>query len=519
MRKTNQILPGGVFGNALVAKTMRFDQVLVGLCIHTILFIAIILITRASILKLPHYAMVCMRRIPLLKTAAMHFLSFPHYFFKKYDALKKSALDMLTHDVISSEISSSVIDDAIWQARSEKNSGDSQRKQKAVVHENKNDAKPPVVEQKIMSAAPYQLPPASLFFYPDSTRDEFHQAKRHEQLAAVLEEKLQRFGIQGKVVSIKAGPVVTLFEYQPHIDAKVSRIVALEDDLALALQATSIRIIAPIPGRSVVGFEVANQHRLPVYFSHLLQTNEWQKSTAQLPLILGADTSGAKVIVDLASMPHLLIAGSTGSGKSVALNTMLVSLLCKKTPEQVRLILIDPKRLEFAPYSAIPHLLFPIVDDPRQAGVALKWAVQEMERRYQILADASVRHIYDYQKLCAGNPEREALPFIVIIIDELSDLMMVAAKEVEWRIARIAQMARAAGIHLIVATQRPSVDVITGIIKVNFPSRIAFKVSSKIDSRIIIDSGGADKLLGKGDMFIFRCRFAYYARSQCVYFR
>jgi S-DNA-T family DNA segregation ATPase FtsK/SpoIIIE len=488
-------LPGGVLGNALLSRLAAFDQFLVGICIHGFVGISLVLITRASVLKVPHYGMMFVYQLKMLKKLAVYFFwlrSVRERIATKKDAFFKwIAGDLIVHE--DNEQTVHIGDDAIWKSI-EKNA-----ESKQCIEPKIEKKVEPIVHKKIENA-PFQLPSSSLFVHPDATKEELSLAKRHEQLAAVLEEKLQRFGIQGRVVGIKSGPVVTLFEYQPHIDAKVSKILALEDDLALALQALSIRIIAPIPGRSLVGFEVANQTRLPVYFSSLINSQEWQRSTAQLPLVLGADTSGNKMIVDLAAMPHLLIAGSTGSGKSVALNAMIVSLLCKKTPEQLRLILIDPKRLEFAAYAGTAHLLFPIVDDAKQASVALKWAVQEMERRYQLLAAEGVRHIYDYQKLCTQDDMREKLPLIVIIIDELSDLMMVAGKEVELRIARIAQMARAAGMHLIVATQRPSVDVITGIIKVNFPSRIAFKVSSKIDSRIILDCAGADKLLGKGDM-------------------
>jgi len=315
--------------------------------------------------------------------------------------------------------------------------------------------------------------------------------------ASVLEEKLRCFGVLGSVVGIKNGPVVTLFEYQPDIDSKISKIIALEDDLALALQAVSIRIIAPIPGKSVVGFEVSNVRRKNVLLAELIQSSAYEKCTADIPLILGQDIIGNNVVVDLAKMPHLLVAGSTGSGKSVALNTMLVSILCARTPDEVRLILIDPKRLEFAPYADIAHLLFPIITEPKQAITVLAWVVNEMETRYKRMAEKGARHCVDYNKLVE---DTDKVPFIVVIIDELSDLMMTAGKEIEGLIIRITQKARAAGIHMIVATQRPSVDVITGLIKVNFPSRISFRVTSKIDSRTILDCGGADKLLGQGDM-------------------
>jgi DNA segregation ATPase FtsK/SpoIIIE-like protein len=338
--------------------------------------------------------------------------------------------------------------------------------------------------------------------------------------AEKLEEKLSHFGIKGSVVAVRPGPVITLFEYKPEIDSKISKIMSLEDDLALALKAVSIRIIAPIPGRSVVGFEIANNLRQSVFLSDIVNCDEFETFDGNLPLVFGVDIVGRPIVTDLVKMPHLLVAGATGSGKSVGLNAMLVSMLCKLKPDELKLILIDPKRLEFAPYADIPHLLFPIVTNPRTAAPVLKWLVQEMERRYDKMAEAGVRNIIEYRELmkdgCSAQEdssirfasqntqgertlERE-MPFIVLMIDELADLMMVAGKDVEMQIARIAQMARAAGIHMIVATQRPSVDVLTGLIKVNFPSRVAFRVSSKIDSRTIVDCAGAEKLLGRGDM-------------------
>ncbi len=348
----------------------------------------------------------------------------------------------------------------------------------------------------IEKKATYKLPPENLFtIVPSSYAQE--NMDELQSRAKILEEKLKRFGVQGKVTSIKCGPVVTLFEYEPHIDSKISKIVSLEDDLALALQAMSIRIIAPIPGTAFVGFEVANFTRKNVLFSSLIQSDSFKEFSGQLPLILGENIVGKTVIIDLAKMPHLLIAGSTGSGKSVALNTFLVSLLCKLTPDELKLILIDPKRLEFTTYSDIAHLLFPIVTDPRRAAPILKWVVQQMEERYDKMATVGVRNIADYNNTVSSD---QKLPSIVVVIDELSDLMMTTGKDVEDLIARIAQMARAAGIHMIIATQRPSVDVITGLIKVNFPSRISFRVTSKVDSRTILDRGGAEKLLGNGDM-------------------
>ena len=362
---------------------------------------------------------------------------------------------------------------------------------------------------------------------PDSTIFALHRSKEKvnkkiveeecKEKAKKLEEKLLYFGIEGSVSAIRPGPVITLFEYTPAIGTKISKIIALEDDLAMVLKAMSIRIIAPIPGRSVIGFEISNKERENVKLVDILSTTDFTKTKAILPLALGVDIVGSAVVEDLSKMPHLLVAGSTGSGKSVALNTMLASLLCYLSPEKLKIILVDPKHLEFASYKDIPHLLFPIVTDLRRITCALKWAVSEMERRYEKMAKFGVRNLEDYHlKLKRLRREQdvslldevEDLPFIVIMIDELADLMMISGKEVEACITRLAQMARAAGIYLVVATQRPSVDVLTGIIKVNFPSRVAFRVSSKIDSKVILDSTGAEKLLGRGDMLYLNPRFS-----------
>jgi len=346
----------------------------------------------------------------------------------------------------------------------------------------------------------YVLPPTYFFVKGITTTPNALFVQECGTRAQLLQEKLAHFGIQGKVTAITRGPVVTLFEYQPHADVKLSKIMALEDDLAMALRALGIRIIAPIPGRSVVGFEIANGVRTDVLLADIIHAQEYQHNTKHLPLILGQDTIGAGVVVDLAHMPHLLVAGSTGSGKSVGLNSMLISLLCARTPDELKLILIDPKRLEFAPYENIAHLLFPIITHTKTAVPVLKWLANQMDERYEKMAACGARHIFDYNKRYEEGMVSERMPFIVIIIDELADLMITVGREVEDAIARITQMARAAGIHLVVATQRPSVDVITGLIKVNFPSRISFRVTSRIDSRTILDCGGADKLLGRGDM-------------------
>ncbi len=373
----------------------------------------------------------------------------------------------------------------------------------------------------------YELPDRSFFVQKKMDFTDVLKADDLDKRARLLEEKLERFGIQGKVVGIKRGPLVTLFEYEPDINAKLSKIVAMADDLAMALTAHSVRILAPIPGRSLVGFEVANKERTNVLFADTLHAPEYKKSAYWLPLILGQNTVGKAVVVDLAHMPHLLIAGSTGSGKSVALNAMLISLLCARKPDELKLILIDPKRLEFTAYEHIAHLLLPIITDTREAIPVLKWLALNMDKRYALMATVGARNIFDYNAFIDKNmldknqedtdKKHERMPFIVLVIDELADLMIMVGKEVEESIARITQMARAAGIHLVVATQRPSVDVITGSIKVNFPSRISFRVTSRIDSRTILDTGGADALLGKGDMLFLDSTTATLQRVHGAY--
>ncbi len=336
--------------------------------------------------------------------------------------------------------------------------------------------------------------------------------------AKILEEKLKDFNVRGDVVEILPGPVITTFEYRPAPGIKLSKIVGLSDDLALALSAISIRIVAPIPGRDVVGIEIPNDEREVVYLREMIASKAFVTSDSLLTLGLGKDLMGAPVATQMDKMPHLLIAGATGTGKSVGLNAMIISLLYKATPDQVKLIMVDPKRIELSVYNDIPHLITPVVTDMKKATNALFWAVKEMERRYELLELSGLRNIGQYNEMVkeklpeAGvkeGPEDqiaddgvplEVLPYIVVIVDELGDLMMVASKDVEYALTRLAQMARAAGIHLIIATQRPSADVLTGTIKANFPTRISFQVSSKIDGRIIIDQGGAESLLGNGDM-------------------
>ena len=312
-----------------------------------------------------------------------------------------------------------------------------------------------------------------------------------------LESTLESFGVQARVTDVNVGPSLIRYEVQPGPGVKVSRIVGLTDDIALQLAAANVRMEAPIPGKSVIGIEVPRKDTVTVYFREILENSRFFEMSSKLTCAYGQDIAGNPVIGDLASMPHLLIAGTTGSGKSVCMNTMICSILFKATPDQVKFIMIDPKQVEFVIYEGLPHLITPVVTDPKKAAGALKWALREMENRYTLFNQNRVRNIFGYNQLAA---EEDQMPQIVIFIDELADLMMVAAKDVEASICRLAQKARAAGIHLVIATQRPSVDVITGLIKANIPSRIALSVSSQTDSRTILDVGGAEKLLGRGDM-------------------
>jgi len=338
-----------------------------------------------------------------------------------------------------------------------------------------------------------------------------HQVQEGVMLAQAqkLEDTLRHFGVEGRVTAIMTGPVVSRFELEPAPGVKISKVTGLADDLALALKALSIRIVAPVPGKGVMGIEVPNPKRQVVALRDLLSDAAYQKSPSRLTLALGKDIMGSPVITDLAKMPHLLIAGATGSGKSVGLNAMILSILFKAQPDEVRFLLIDPKRIELSTYEGIPHLLHPVVFNPKEATTALHWAVGEMERRYALLSDLAVRNIDGYNvkaRVKKPDPRVEegllprSLPYLVIIIDELADLMLVSSRDTEEYLIRLAQKARASGIHLIVATQRPSVDVITGLIKANFPTRVSYQVASRADSRVILDSMGAERLLGMGDL-------------------
>jgi len=381
-----------------------------------------------------------------------------------------------------------------------------------IVEPQKEVVKKPEQESfPFMSAAgEFRLPSLDLLNEPPEKKEMEIQRESLEINARRLERKLGDFGVEGEVVEILPGPVITMYEFKPAPGVKISKVAGLSDDLTLALQAPSVRIVAPIPGKAAIGIEIANNTREPVSLGEVLSSQVFKDSKNKLTLALGKDITGGPVITDLTKMPHLLVAGATGTGKSVSLNAMINSLLFKVSPDMVRFIMIDPKRIELSAYKDIPHLLHPVVTQPKEATRTLRWAVEEMERRYALLSDRGVRNIEAYNRKILRKKKSDSihdaegtdktLPYIILIIDELSDLMMISSRDVEEAITRLAQMARAAGIHLIIATQRPSVDVLTGIIKANFPTRISFQVSSKVDSRTILDTIGAENLLGDGDM-------------------
>lgn len=352
-----------------------------------------------------------------------------------------------------------------------------------------------------VEAAPapaYQLPGIQLLHYPQVQQED--ETDWLNEQALILEEALQSFHVDAKVVHTTKGPSVTRYEIQPARGVKVNKVTGLVDDIKLALAAKDIRIEAPIPGKNTIGIEVPNRSSAPVFLREILRRDVFIRSQSPLTVALGLDISGQPIVTDLKKMPHGLVAGATGSGKSVCINSILVSLLYKATPDEVKILLIDPKMVELAPYNGVPHLVAPVITDAKQATAALKWVVEEMEKRYELFSERGVRDVSRYNDLYSEHPDKPAMPFILVVIDELADLMMVSPQDVEDSICRIAQKARACGIHLLLATQRPSVDVITGLIKANIPTRIAFSVSSQTDSRTILDMGGAERLLGRGDM-------------------
>ncbi len=369
----------------------------------------------------------------------------------------------------------------------------------------------PTAEEKKVINLPlkkdFKLPPVNLL---DPKIDDGIKIDKETvyRKARLIEDKLKDFGVSGKITEIRPGPVITMFEYKPAPGIKINKIASLENDLAMGLSALSIRIIAPIPGKDVIGIEVPNEQRETVVLRELIEHPDFMDKNSALSLALGKDIAGRPLFTDLRRAPHLMIAGTTGSGKSVLLNAILTSLIYKSTPNELKFIMIDPKMLELSIYEDIPHLLHPVVTEPIKAAAALKWAVAEMETRYRLLSEEGVRDIETHNKNIEKEDSEDKwerwLPYIVIVIDELADLMMVAPSEIKESVTRLSQKARAAGIHLIVATQRPSADIVAGLLKANFPTRISFHVSSKIDSRIILDTGGAESLLGKGDMLFLK---------------
>ena len=359
------------------------------------------------------------------------------------------------------------------------------------------------IQSKTYQNKKYVRPNADLLNINTNLKLDKNEKKELLENADKLEKTLLSFGVEAKILEVTKGPSVTRFELQPKAGIKVSKIVNLSDDIALGLAAKGVRIEAPIPGKSAIGIEVPNKEQTPVFFREILESNEFKNNNYKVACALGKDITGKCIVTDISKMPHVLIAGATGSGKSVCINTLIVSVLYKYSPEDVKLLMVDPKVVELSVYNGIPHLLIPVVTDPKRAAAALNWAVNEMTRRYKLFADNGVRNVDSYNELVKKGVVEEKLPYIVIIIDELADLMMACPRDVEDYICRLAQMARAAGMHLVIATQRPSVDVITGLIKANVPSRISFAVSSQVDSRTILDSTGAEKLLGKGDMLFY----------------
>jgi S-DNA-T family DNA segregation ATPase FtsK/SpoIIIE len=383
------------------------------------------------------------------------------------------------------------------------------KEQKKIIKKKVEEEKTPVVTVVDSKKIKYELPPLDLLNEVDTTVSFKEDLRANEE---IIKKTLKNFGIDVEILRTVKGPVVTRYEVKPAPGTKVNKIVSLTNDLALALKATHIRIIAPIPGESAVGIEIPNKKYSIVRLREIIQSELFTKFTGILPIPIGKDVNGEILISDLVDMPHLLIAGATGSGKSVCLNSIIISLLYRFNPNELKLLLIDPKRVELTLYNGLPHLYSPVINDAKKATDALKLLSKDMQDRYSKLSTVNARDIVSYNEVA-----KEKLPYIVVVIDELADLMLISAREIEEVIMRLAQLARGVGIHLIFATQRPSVDIITGVIKANFPSRIALQVFSKVDSRVILDTGGAEELLGKGDMLVYLSGFPKPVRAQCAY--
>ena len=423
---------------------------------------------------------------------------------EKLRALEKAAAEMQEESVSTVPVK---VDDIIGKKEEPEQETKLENESETVDEESSQE------EKKEERQEEYVYPPLSLL-NESKGGDESASLNEQNATAELLVQTLREFGVSAKVIHVSHGPTVTRYELQPSAGVKISRITGLADDIALRLATTGVRIEAPIPNKAAVGIEVPNRVSGSVCLRDLIGSKEFKNAPSRLTVALGKDIAGQIVLTDLAKMPHLLIAGTTGSGKSVCTNSMIQSVLFHARPDEVRLLLIDPKQVEFGIYNGIPHLLVTVVTDPRKAAGALGWSVNEMLRRYKLFADNNVRDITSYNEMARKDGTLEVLPQILIVIDELADLMMVAANEVESNICRLAQMARAAGMHLVIATQRPSVDVITGLIKANIPSRLALTVASAVDSRTILDTGGAEKLLGKGDMLFMPVGFAKPMRVQ-----
>jgi len=531
------ISSGGVIGIALTSFLLKYANI-TG-CIIVLLFFMIVGFIFATGISIVSVGMFLKKKIiELLKIMRDDFQEFIDFFKEKYRKRKekreqgKKEIDVTP--VLTKERTLIKIPEKILETEFLIDSPDIFEPKIVALEEDDSDFKPDVEFIDIREKVEFNLPLISFL-------DEKKKIERNidtemlKEKSKILESKLNDFNVFGEVVEILPGPVITTFEYRPASGIKISKIAGLSDDLALALSAISIRIVAPIPGRDVVGIEIPNEEREIVNLRELMASKEFSQSTSMLTLGLGKDIMGRPMVTKMDSMPHLLIAGATGTGKSVGLNAMIISLLYKSTPDDIKMIMIDPKRIELSVYNDIPHLISPVVTDMKKATNALFWAVREMERRYEVLEQTGFRNIVQYNNMVASKTNKKIedtdkidpdkidkeefkkLPYIVVIVDELADLMMVASKDVEFALTRLAQMARAAGIHLIIATQRPSVDVLTGSIKANFPTRISFKVSSKVDARTIFDGGGPESLLGNGDMLFSPPGTGKLVRIQCAY--
>ena len=556
------ISSGGVIGTFLTSFLLKYANVTGCIIILTFfLIMGFILTTGISIIALGLF--INQKTVALLQTMAQDFQEFVDYLKEKYGKIQqkrekrrqeeKKQIDItpavspvlspvlsieeqaasdvqITRDLQVVKLPEQILKQEKKET-SKKLSGTGTSIEPAIVEIEKEDSdfKADVQFADIREQSQFALPKVS-FLDEAKNIEKNIDADLLKSKAKILENKLSDFNVSGEVVEILPGPVITTFEYRPASGIKISKISGLSDDLALALSAISIRIVAPIPGRDVVGIEIPNEERENVNLRDLITSKDYAVSKSLLTLGLGKDILGRAVVTKMDSMPHLLIAGATGTGKSVGLNAMIISLLYKATPDEIKMIMIDPKRIELSVYNDIPHLISPVVTDMKKATNALFWAVREMERRYELLEQAGLRNIVQYNNMVAlkngkkskdteeiSENQFEKLPYIVVIVDELADLMMVASKDVEFALTRLAQMARAAGIHLIIATQRPSVDVLTGSIKANFPTRISFQVSSKVDARTIFDGGGSESLLGNGDMLFCPPGTGKLVRIQCAY--